>query len=173
MAVKEGKAKSDALVVEQISHYKKASIRFFKGYIDAGWEGPGRHQEDFGLACTIAFLTNHHWLQYLGLFMASEIYKRGKCANGKNEGYMLSMTTAAFVKQQKNASDYKKPKLPIAPKECRYTPKHRAIIELHESDPALRPREIAARLDVQPNIVRQVLHRWRKAGGLTVLKLAA
>ncbi len=101
MAVKEGKAKSDALVVEQISHYKKASIRFFKGYIDAGWEGPGRHQEDFGLACTIAFLTNHHWLQYLGLFMASEIYKRGKCANGKNEGYMLSMTTAAFAQTAK------------------------------------------------------------------------
>ncbi len=129
------------------------------------WNGGRRNrsasEDDFALACKLAFYCGKYLPQMYRLFMASAL-RRSKFEEPRPGGnYALwtlrraiEFTPAVWVRAKRH-----RPSTATGAKKGRkLSPVTAAIVDLHQTEPALSKKDIALRLGIRPKVVRDALY---------------
>ncbi len=122
-------------------------------------------EDDFALACKLAFYCRHNLHQMYRLFMRSGLFrpkfleKRPGYANYavRTLEYAIRHTPDRWIRKKR----VRPSRATGAKKGRKISPATIAVLDLHSRHPKLQPKEIAAALGTKPSKVRDILHYHR------------
>jgi hypothetical protein len=158
--IQPGKSRPDWLVLRQIRKDKVAGPLFFDGqrrHRKANGEFD-RSKDDFALCCKLVFYCSHHWDQYVRLFQQSALFDQ-KTKQWNGGSYLTQTLVKAF--QATPANWVEKSRATGAKKGRKVSPNTDAVLTIHRQYPALTASQIAAQLNLKPDLVWKILSRNR------------
>jgi hypothetical protein len=130
------------------------------------WSGGRRNQtpseDDFALACKLAFYCRHDLQQMYRLFMQSGL-RRAKFDEPRPGGNYAFWTLKRAIQCTPHTWIRKERRIPGAKRGRKPTPDSKAILELHHSQPGLSNADIARQLGLPPKRVRNAISYHKRA----------
>ena len=130
------------------------------------WNGGRRNQtpseDDFALACKLAFYCRHDLQQMYRLFMLSGLWRPKFEERRPGSNYAL-WTLRRAVGCTPQTWIRKERRIPNARRGRRQSPESKAILELHREEPELANVAIALRLGLSTTQVRNAIAYYKKA----------
>jgi hypothetical protein len=128
------------------------------------WNGGRRNgtpsEDDFALACKLAFYCRHDLHQMYRLFLQSGLYRNKFDAPRKGGDYALRTLKKAILATPQTWIRKKRTRPSIATgakKGRKIVASTQAVLDLHRSDPTLSAIEIAVKLELKPRQVRDAI----------------